>query len=543
MKLSRLTPVVFIVWLVFYMFGNNMLPVTDPVESNYALTAKEMVLSGDWLSPQIYGTYWYDKPIMIYWLIALGFKIFGTADWVVRLPSAIFGALSVATMYQSTRTMSGKWALGLIGASVLGTSLMFWTVAHGVITDMVLLYTTLMVMIYSYKGLVEQKPYAMIVAYVFAALGVLTKGPVAIVLPGMILLVFAGINRSWSMVKAIFDWRGILAFCVVCLPWYVYMYSIHGQDFINGFLGLHNVTRATQSEHPEDNVWWYYLAIFLGASMPWTGAVIYGIIDGFKQRHTGFIYNMTWGVGIVLFYTLMATKYPLYTFVSLVPFSAIGALGVMKLIRKGKSRALKWIIMGPTLLLWIAYVAGSFFAPWGFYCLLYVVVAMAILAMFYTWYTKRGYRLVTIIVLGTMVMSSIVVMEGLEPFVKQRSNIDVVPVVDSYEGDVYYYNGYSTAVVYYTGHKVIKINGDESRWDDRDKLNKRSAEWQKKYLMEQVSEEEFNKIIESGKPLMLIVPKGEIKHFRQSSIYPHVSESSEAGTSEVYVLNKKTLFK
>ena len=75
MKLSRLTPVVFIVWLVFYMFGNNMLPVTDPVESNYALTAKEMVLSGDWLSPQIYGTYWYDKPIMIYWLIALGFKI------------------------------------------------------------------------------------------------------------------------------------------------------------------------------------------------------------------------------------------------------------------------------------------------------------------------------------------------------------------------------------------------------------------------------------------------------------------------------------
>ena len=127
MKLSRLTPVVFIVWLVFYMFGNNMLPVTDPVESNYALTAKEMVLSGDWLSPQIYGTYWYDKPIMIYWLIALGFKVFGIADWVVRLPSAIFGALSVATMYQSTRTMSGKWALGLIGASVLGTSLMFWT--------------------------------------------------------------------------------------------------------------------------------------------------------------------------------------------------------------------------------------------------------------------------------------------------------------------------------------------------------------------------------------------------------------------------------
>ena len=65
MKLSRLTPVLFVVWLVFFMVANNILPVTDPVESNYALTAKEMVLSGNWLSPQIYGTYWYDKPIML----------------------------------------------------------------------------------------------------------------------------------------------------------------------------------------------------------------------------------------------------------------------------------------------------------------------------------------------------------------------------------------------------------------------------------------------------------------------------------------------
>nr|WP_252894257.1 glycosyltransferase family 39 protein [Veillonella denticariosi] len=265
MKLSRLTPVVFIVWLVFYMVGNNILPVTDPVESNYALTAKEMVLSGNWLSPQIYGTYWYDKPIMIYWLIALGFKLFGIADWVVRLPSTLFGALSVATMYQAIHSMSGRWVLGLIAASVLGSSLMFWTVAHGVVTDMVLLYTTLMIMIYAYKGLVLNRRNAMIVAYAFAALGVLTKGgPVAIVLPGIILLIYAAIYRSGTMLKRIFDWRGILVFCAIALPWYAYMYSVHGQAFIDGFLGLHNVTRATQSEHPEDNVWWYYIAIFLG---------------------------------------------------------------------------------------------------------------------------------------------------------------------------------------------------------------------------------------------------------------------------------------
>ena len=97
---------------------------------------------------------------------------------------------------------------------------------------------------------------------------------------------------------------------------------------------------------------------------------------------------------------------------------------------------------------------------------------------------------------------------------------------------------YTTQVIRLLKSMVMKVAGMIEI-----KLKKRSAEWSKKYLMEQVNEEEFNKIIASGKPLMLIVPKGEIKHFRQSTIYPNVSESSEAGTAEVYILNKKTLFK
>lgn len=539
MKISRLTFVLFVFWLAFFMVANNVLPVTDPVESNYALTAKEMVLSGDWLSPQIYGTYWYDKPIMIYWLIALAFKVFGFADWVVRLPSAIFGALSVATMFQAMRSLSGRWLVGLVGSSILGTSLMFWAVAHGVITDMVLLYTSLMVMIFAYDGLNNNSSKSMIVAYVFSALGVLTKGPVALVLPGLILLVYVALYRSKQMLLRLFDWKGILAFLIVALPWYLYMYSAHGQDFVNGFLGLHNVTRATQSEHPEDNVWWYYIAIFLGASLPWTGAVIYGIITGFKLRRKGYIYSLCWGIGTVLFYSLMATKYPLYTFISLVPFSALGTLGVLKALRLGRSRYVPWIIIGPTLLLWVAYVVASFFAPWGYYGLLYVFAGVSVLGLLWFWWSKQRYRLISVVVIGTMLISSVVVVEGLVPLIKQRSSVNILPVVEKYNGNVYYYNGYSTSVVYYTGHKVIRIKGDSSRWDDKDKLKQRSAEWDKKYLMEQVSEADFVKCVAEGKQLMLVVPKGERKHFRQSAIAPYVGEYSETDAAEIYILNKR----
>ena len=81
------------IFLLF--FGNGSLLITDSVESNYALTAKEMVLGGDWLSPQIYGRYWFDKPVLFYWLTALGFKIFGFTEFGARFFPAVFGMLGL----------------------------------------------------------------------------------------------------------------------------------------------------------------------------------------------------------------------------------------------------------------------------------------------------------------------------------------------------------------------------------------------------------------------------------------------------------------
>ena len=75
MKARSLLLAIAIVSLLFFLTGNASLPITDPVESNYALTAKEMVLSGDWISPRIFDTFWYDKPIFIYWMLSLSYTL------------------------------------------------------------------------------------------------------------------------------------------------------------------------------------------------------------------------------------------------------------------------------------------------------------------------------------------------------------------------------------------------------------------------------------------------------------------------------------
>ena len=84
-----------LVFILLFAYNGSLL-ITDSVESNYALTAKEMVQSGDWLSPQIYGNYWYDKPVMFYWLTAIAYKVFGFNEFASRFFPAVFGVLAVA---------------------------------------------------------------------------------------------------------------------------------------------------------------------------------------------------------------------------------------------------------------------------------------------------------------------------------------------------------------------------------------------------------------------------------------------------------------
>lgn len=543
MRIHPLTGLFFVLFLVLYCLGNHALPVTDPVESNYALTAKEMLISGDWLSPQIYHQYWYDKPIMVYWMIALSFKVFGVTDFAARFPAALFGAGSVAFLYQIVRTISGRKLLGAWSAMILGTSLEFWILSHGIVTDMILLFMSVGIFGYAYRGLTEEKPWLIAVSYAFAGLGVLTKGPVSLVLPGILFLVFAASMKSWKMVKLLFPWQGLLAFALVGLPWYVYMYIVHGTDFINGFLGLHNVVRATQAEHPSDNHWWYYLAIFLGASMPWTGAIVYGTGFGFTRRPPFYKFLMITGWGTVLFYTCMATKYPTYSFISLIPFSVLGAWGTVKLVRRHSSRKLWWILLGPAILLWSALFVGSFYSPWGFWLLLQVVTVLGIIVLITLYIRRKRFAIPIVMGVVTLLLLGITLYEGLIPLLTLRSSVTFTEDIRNFTNapskskrEVYYFDGYSTSIPYYTDEEVkhIEIEAFNSK---KVKKEQRSAAWNGKYIMPSIKQKEWEALVEK-ESMMVVVDRASVADWEMLDISKKFTKVQETKRELLFVKEK-----
>ena len=320
----------FLLSACLYLTGNSLLAITDTAESNYALTAREMVLSGDWLSPQIYGRYWYDKPIFYYWELAASFAAFGFNEFAARLPSAIIGCLNVLfTYWFARRIYDERTAWG--AAILLGTSFEFWLLSKAVITDAALFLFMSASLAAFYLGYKEDRRYYYL-CYVFAGLAVLTKGPIGIALPGFSCVLFLLWKKDLSEMKRVHLMSGLLLFLLIGGSWYFYMYDRHGNDFIINFFGVHNFLRATVAEHARQDVWWFYIAMFFAGFAPWSFAVPWSLWKRCRARTFSLAsmsdadrFLLVWAFSVILVFQIIATKYTTYTFPSLFAFSILFA--------------------------------------------------------------------------------------------------------------------------------------------------------------------------------------------------------------------------
>ena len=356
---ERLTSAVALLCLVaLYFWGNGALPVTAPVEVNYAQTAKEMLAAGDFLSPQIYGNYWYDKPIFFYWELLAAFSVFGVTDFAARFFPALFAAAGLGLTYAFARRLYDE-RTAFWSALILGTSVLYSFLAKLILTDLSLFVFFGGTLAAFYIGYRERRRSFFYIAYACAGLAVLTKGPIGFLLPGLIILVFLLAARDLSALGRICLPTGLLVFAAVCAPWYVYMYLVHGADFVNTFLGIHNVLRATVSEHAQWDVWYFYLSIYVLGMFPWSFALPLALFRAWRVRpvvETRTLFLLVWAIVVPVFFQMMATKYPTYSFPAFLPTAILTARLLAQNTRVLKAGA----IVGMGLYLAVVFAATNY---------------------------------------------------------------------------------------------------------------------------------------------------------------------------------------
>jgi len=315
---------IFVAILIFYgaslfLFGLGKMPLTDPDEVFYAETAKEMHAREEFLTPYIFGEPQFEKPPFYYWLVELSFRAFGINEFTARFPSAVFGIFGIIGIYLLGKALFNA-RTGFFAGIILATNVKYLILSRACVTDIVLCVFILFAFLfffYGYKFGKEGKAYYLVSAF-FLGLAVLTKGPIGLALPGLIILLYLIFTGELKKLKDVPFFTGILLFLAVSAPWYILMYKAHGKEFIDVFFGFHNVIRFLEPEHKIGDVFYYYLPVMLGGFFPWSIFLPLGVWQIFREKDQGVrntnIFLSIWIFVIFIFFSISRTKLPTYIF-------------------------------------------------------------------------------------------------------------------------------------------------------------------------------------------------------------------------------------
>lgn len=259
----------FCAFLFFYGLAQFGLVGAD--EPRYAQVAREMLDRHDWIMPVLGGQPWLEKPPLYYWQAMLTYSLFGVSDWAARLPSAIDATLMVVAVYLFFRRFRRGVELdsALIVASCAGVI----GYARAASMDMALAATFTIGML-GWWAWRESGTRAYLAAfYILMALGMLAKGPVAIVLAVSVIVLYGAATRQWRLVLRAFWLPGILLFVVIAAPWYLIV-QMRNPEFFRIFILQHNLARFSTDLYHHREPLWYYLPVTALALVPWTIFVV-----------------------------------------------------------------------------------------------------------------------------------------------------------------------------------------------------------------------------------------------------------------------------
>ena len=335
-KSSRLILLVLLTSSFLYIqffHGLGQLGLVGPDEPRYAQVAREMIVSGDFITPHLYGKPWFEKPILYYWLAAQSYQVLGISEIAARVPAAMSAILLILTVF----ILGWKWRspqCGIVAALMLASSPMCISFGRAASMDMLLTAALTLSLAGFYFGLsisrrnnsvtrLQQSESPRIwlgAGYFSLGVAVLAKGPVSLVLVSLILIIFFILRPETYSWRKLWLIPGGFLSLAVALPWYVLCFQANGWNFIREFFFQHNLARfATDRFQHSQPIWFFLFVIFIGF-LPWTlqfGAACLQDLKRLRRSekracNSDTLFFWLWVIVPLIFFSLSRSKLPGY---------------------------------------------------------------------------------------------------------------------------------------------------------------------------------------------------------------------------------------
>ena len=310
----------------------------NPDEGRYAEIPREMLVSGDWLTPRLNDLKYFEKPPLQYWATAIAYKIFGVNEFASRFWCGLTGLGAVLFTGWAGARLFGR-DVGIVAVALLGCSLMqvvtaqLNTLDSGVSFFMMTSVLSFLLAQHASFGSRDERNW-MLVAWIAAALGVLSKGLEAVALPGLAFVVYSLVEREFSAWKRLHVAIGLPIFLLLAAPWFIAV-SIVNPDFAHFFFIHEHFERFLTDVHERVEPWWWFFVFLPVGSLPWIAMTVQSVrrewqldaTSNFKPRR----FLLLWAIVILLFFSTSHSKLIPYILPAIPALALLTADGAIRM--------------------------------------------------------------------------------------------------------------------------------------------------------------------------------------------------------------------
>lgn len=394
-----------LVWIALAVlwFGTlGIRPLYKADESRYGEISREMVASGDWVTPRLNGFKYFEKPPLQYWATAGFFEIFGAHDWVARIWGALLGFAGIAMVLYAGNRLFGP-PIGLYAAAVLAGSPLYVLLGQVNTLDMgVSVFLAAAIFAFALGH--------MMVFWAACALAVLSKGLIGIVLPGAALFLYMLAKRDWSLIRRVRPLAGGALFLAIAAPWFIAV-SAANAEFAHFFFVQEHFQRFTSEIHHRAAPGWFFIPILAAGMAPWLVPLGHAAARALRaptERRTDAVLLLwTWALVVFVFFSASGSKLPPYILPIFPALAVLAARSLTRSVLIAQTLVMLPLALGAGLAVHRLAGAGRYasYAEWLLIATL-VLAACAAAALFMAW-RHRVTPAVLVLALGGLVASQI----------------------------------------------------------------------------------------------------------------------------------------